>query len=107
MRTERFEKIAEFVVKGVGIAIPILALSWIEKKQNNETYVTDVNELFGSIYYDDAAASIMNSDMLDSRKVEVLKMLKRNQPEYYYKTVITIIKSNMLDSRKIEAIKSL
>lgn len=106
MRTERFEKIAEFVVKGVGIAIPILALSWIEKKRN-ETCVTDMNELFGGIYYDDAAASIMNSDMSDSRKVEVLKMLKRNQPEYYYKTVITIIKSNMLDSRKIEAIKSL
>lgn len=106
MRTERFEKIAEFVVKGVGIAIPILALSWIEKKQN-ETCVTDMNELFGSIYYDDAAASIMNSDVSDSRKVEVLKMLKSNQPEYYYKTVITIIKSNMLDSRKIEAIKSL
>lgn len=106
MRTERFEKIAEFVVKGVGIAIPILALSWIKKKQN-ETCVTDMNELFGGIYYDDAAASIMNSDMLDNRKVEVLKMLKRNQPEYYYKTVITIIKSSMLDSRKIEAIKSL
>lgn len=106
MRTERFEKIAEIVAKGVGIAIPILALSWIEKKQN-ETCVTDMNELFGGIYYDDATASIMNSDMLDSRKVEVLKMLKRSQPEYYYKTVITIIKSNMLDSRKIEAIKSL
>ena len=106
MKTERFEKIAEFVVKGVGIAIPILALLWIEKKQN-ETCVTDMNELFGGIYYDDAAASIMNSDMLDSRKVEVLKMLKRNQPEYYYKTVITIIKSSMLDSRKIEAIKNL
>lgn len=106
MRTERFEKIAEIVAKGVGIAIPILALSWIEKKQN-ETCITDMNELFGGIYYDDAAASIMNSNMLDSRKVEVLKMLKRNQPEYYYKTVITIIKSNMLDSRKIEAIKSL
>ena len=106
MRTERFEKIVEFVIKGVGIAIPILALSWIEKKQN-ETCVTDMNELFGGIYYDDAAASIMNSDMLDSRKVEVLKMLKRNQPEYYYKTVINIIKSNMIDSRKIEAIKSL
>ena len=106
MSTERFEKIAEIVAKGVGIAIPILALTWIEKKQN-ETCVTDMNELFDGIYYDDAAASIMNSNMLDSRKVEVLKMLKRNQPEYYYKTVITIIKSNMLDSRKIEAIKSL
>ena len=106
MRTERFEKIAEFVVKGVGIAIPILALSWIEKKQN-EICVTDMNELFGGIYYGDAAASIMNSDMLDNRKVEVLKMLKRNQPEYYYKTIITIIKSSMLASRKIEAIKSL
>lgn len=107
MRTERFEKIAEFVAKGIGIAIPILALSWIEKKRNNETCITDMNELFGLVDYDDAAASIINSDMLDSRKVEVLKMLKRNQPECYYKSVITIIKSSMLDSRKIEVIKSL
>lgn len=107
MRTERFEKIAEFVAKGVRIAIPILALSWIKKKQNHEMCGTNMNELFGLVDYDDAAASIMNSNMLDGRKVEVLKLLKRDQPEYYYKTVITIIESNMLDSRKIEAIESL
>ena len=106
MRTERFKKIAEVAAKVIGIAIPILALSWIEKKQN-ETCVTDMNELFGLVDYDDAAAFIISSDMLDSRKIEVLKLLKKDQPEYYYKTVINIIESNMLDSRKLEAIKSL
>ena len=55
--------------------------------------------------YSDVFEAILNSAMLDSRKIEAIDIVERNQDSEYYKSVIMVIKSNMLDSRKIETIK--
>lgn len=49
----------------------------------------------------------MNSSMFDSRKVQAIELLKKDQQQTYYKAVISIVNSTMFDSRKVEAIEKL
>lgn len=101
-------KITEFVANGVGIAIPVVAVVLSEKKRKQEACEVDLLvEIFGTADYDSVVASIMNSSMFDSRKVQAIELLKKDYPQTYYKTVISIINSNMFDSRKVEAIEKL
>lgn len=105
---ENLWKITEYVANGVGIAIPIVAVVMREKKRKQETYEVDLlAEIFSTANYDSAVASIMNSDMFDSRKVQVIELLKKDQQQTYYKAVISIVNSTMFDSRKVEAIEKL
>ncbi len=101
-------KITEYIANGVGIAIPIVAVVLREKKRKQETYEVDLlAEIFSTADYDSAVASIMNSSMFDSRKVQAIELLKKDQQQTYYKAVISIVNSTMFDSRKVEAIEKL
>lgn len=105
---ENLWKITEYVANGVGIAIPIVAVVLREKKRKQETYEVDLlAEIFSTADYDSAVASIMNSNMFDSRKVQAIELLKKDRQQTYYKAVISIVNSNMFDSRKVEAIEKL
>lgn len=105
---ENLWKITEYVANGVGIAIPIVAVVLSEKKRKRETYEVDLlADIFSTADYDSAVSAIMNSSMFDGRKVQVIELLKKDQPQTYYKAVISIINSNMFDGRKVEAIEKL
>lgn len=105
---ENLWKITEYVANGVGIAIPIVAVVMREKKRKQETYEVDLlAEMFSTADYDSAVASIMNSSMFDSRKVQAIELLKKDQQQTYYKAVISVVNSTMFDSRKVEAIEKL
>lgn len=105
---ENLWRITEYVANGVGIAIPIVAVVLGEKKRKRETYEFDLlSDIFSTANYDSAVSAIMNSDMFDGRKVQVIELLKKDQPETYYKAVISIVNSSMFDGRKVEAIEKL
>lgn len=61
----------------------------------------------GPVGYYDAVNSIMESDMLDSYKREIVEMIKPDCDSEYYKTIVSVIKSDMLDSYKRDTIKTL
>lgn len=105
---ESLWKITEYVANGVGIAIPIVAVVLSEKKRKREIYEVDLlADIFSTVDYDSAVSAIMNSSMFDGRKVQVIELLKKDQPQTYYKAVIGIVNSNMFDGRKVEAIEKL
>lgn len=105
---ESLWKITEYVANGIGIAIPIVAAVLREKKRKQDTYEVDLlADIFSTADYDSAVSAIMNSSMFDGRKVQAIELLKKSQPETYYKAVISIITSNMFDGRKVEAIEKL
>jgi uncharacterized protein YoaH (UPF0181 family) len=105
---ESLWKITEYVANGIGIAIPIVAVVLREKKRKQDTYEVDLlADIFSTADYDSAVASIMNSSMFDSRKVQAIELLKKDQPKTYYKAVMSIVNSTMFDSRKVEAIEKL
>lgn len=98
-------KITEYVSKGIGIAIPIAAAVLREKQRKYE--VDLISDIFCPPDYDGAISAIMNSSMIDSRKVQAIELLKKDQQKTYYKAVISIVKSTMSDGRKVEAIEKL
>lgn len=105
---ESLWKITEYVANGIGIAIPIVAVVLREKKRKQDAYEVDLlADIFSTADYDSSVSAIMNSSMLDSRKVQVIELLKKDQQKTYYKAVISIVNSNMFDSRKVEAIEKL
>lgn len=105
---ESLWKITEYVANGVGIAIPIVAVVLSEKKRKQDAYEVDLlADIFSTADYDSAVSAIMNSSMLDSRKVQVIELLKKDQQKTYYKAVMSIVNSTMFDSRKVEAIEKL
>lgn len=105
---ESLWKITEYVANGIGIAIPIVAVVLREKKRKQDTYEVDLlADIFSTANYGNAVSAIMSSSMFDSRKVQVIELLKKDQPQTYYKAVISIVNSNMFDSRKVEAIEKL
>lgn len=105
---ENLWKITEYVANGVGIAIPVVAVVLHERKRKQEACEVDLlTEIFSTADYDSAVASIMNSSMFDSRKVQAVELLKKNQQQTYYKAVMSIVNSTMFDSRKVEAIEKL
>ncbi len=105
---ESLWKITEYVANVVGIAIPIVAVVLREKKRKQDAYEVDLlADIFSTADYDSAVSAIMNSSMFDGRKVQVIELLKKDQPQTYYKAVISIINSNMFDGRKVEAIEKL
>ena len=57
--------------------------------------------------YYDAVNSIMESNMLDSYKREIVEMIKPDSNSDYYNSVISVLESNMLDSYKRDTIKTL
>lgn len=105
---ESLWKITEYVANGVGIAIPIVAVVLSEKKRKQDAYEVDLlADIFSTADYDSAVSAIMNSSMFDSRKVQAIELLKKDQPKTYYKAVMSIVNSTMFDSRKVEAIEKL
>lgn len=68
------------------------------KKQNNKTNVTNYYEL---------AVVIINSDMLDSYKEELVELVEKYEVPSYYKAVAEIVNGDMLTSTKIEMIKTM
>ena len=57
--------------------------------------------------YSGAVKAILNSDMLDSYKRDVMGMLKTDGNADYYETIISIANSDMLDSYKKEMIEKM
>ena len=57
--------------------------------------------------YGEAVKAIVNSDMLDSYKKEIMGMLSAYGRQEYYEAVIDIVNSDMLDSYKKEMIEQL
>lgn len=55
--------------------------------------------------YGTAVKTIMESDMLDSRKRDAIGSLDRDGDSGYYEAVISIVNSDMLDSRKVDTIR--
>ena len=68
------------------------------KTQFKKTYVTNYYELAGVI---------VNSDMLDSYKEELIEIVENYKAPGYYQAVADIINGDMLTSTKIEMIKTL
>lgn len=105
---ESLWKITEYVANGIGIAIPIVAVVLREKKRKHDTYEVDLlSDIFSTANYGNAVSAIMNSSMFDSRKVQVIELLKKDQPQTYYCAVSAIMNSSMLDSRKVQVIELL
>lgn len=57
--------------------------------------------------YYELAAVIVNSDMLDSYKEELIETVENYKAPDYYQAVADIVKSDMLTSTKIKMIKTL
>lgn len=57
--------------------------------------------------YSKAVEAIVESNMLDSYKRDVMEMLKRDGDSDYYKAVISIVNSDMLDSYKRDMIETM
>lgn len=57
--------------------------------------------------YSKAVKAIVDSDMLDSYKRDVMEILKRDGDSDYYKAVISIVNGSMLDSYKRDMVESL
>ena len=90
----------KFVGKGVAYGLSLASL-FGTKVTIKRTYES------GYVGYYDAIDSVMESDMLDSYKNEIVDMIKTNAEPRYYKSVITVIASDMLDSYKRDTIKKL
>ena len=72
-----------------------------------ENSVSAVKDLTVKADYSGAIKAIMNSNMLDSYKKNLVEVIQKNQNEDYYKSVIEVINSNMLDSYKLETINKI
>lgn len=57
--------------------------------------------------YGDAIAAIVDSDMWDGYKDEVISVLKRDEYVEYYKSVISIVSGDMWDGYKVDMVKRL
>lgn len=57
--------------------------------------------------YSDTIKVIVNSNMLDSYKKEVINMVEKDKDEEYYKAIVEVVNSNMLGSYTVEAIKKI
>lgn len=57
--------------------------------------------------YYSAVKTITNSDMFESTKQKLVKIINREGEAEYYQTVIEIVKSNMFESTKIRMIEDL
>ena len=68
------------------------------KTQNKKAYATN--------YYD-LVEVIVNSDMLDSYKEELIGLIENYKAPSYYQAVANIVNSDMLTSTKIDMIKTI
>ena len=66
------------------------------KTQFNKKHITN--------YYD-VVGVIVNSDMLDSSKEELIEIVENSKDPSYYQAVANIVNGNMLESTKIEMVK--
>ena len=96
------EQVGKIVKYGSKLVLGALAFL-VFYHENGEVVVVKDKDYEAT--YSDAIEAILNSAMLDSRKIEAIDIVKRDQDSEYYKFVIMAIKSDMLGSRKIETIK--
>ena len=67
---------------------------------------TRINKTYATNYYD-VVNVIVNSDMLDSYKEEMINVVENFKAPSYYQAVTNIVNSNMLTSTKIDMIKKM
>lgn len=69
--------------------------------------MSPMNNVSTTASYNKAVKAIMDSDMFDHRKRDVIRMLKHDGDKHYYEAVISIVNSDMYDHYKVDSIKSL
>lgn len=67
---------------------------------------TQINKSYATNYYD-VVDIIVNSDMLDSYKEELIGIVENFKAPSYYQAVANIVNSKMLTSTKIDMIKTM
>ena len=95
--------VGKLAVKFCGMALyGLLATKSLNVKVNmsDEHDMTDPR-------YGDAIAAIVESDMWDGYKDEVISVLKRDEYVEYYKSVISIVSGDMWDGYKVDMVKRL
>ena len=72
----------------------------------NKPNKTQINKKYATNYYD-LVAVIVESDMLDSYKEELIGLVENYKAPGYYQAAANIINSDMLTSTKVDMIKTL
>lgn len=94
-------KVAKAVVN-IGASLYMIKEMGFFDKPNKarlaKTYATN--------YYE-AVDVIVNSNMLDSTKEELIEIVENFKNPSYYQTIANIVNGNMLESTKIETIKNM
>lgn len=95
------ESIGRLAKKGLGIALPILAMimyhTSVDDVRNRIRYI-------GVVSYSDAINAVLDSSMFSSNKEEIIRALPKDGSSDFYKSVMHIVESDMLSSSKVNAI---
>ena len=67
---------------------------------------TQIKKTYATNYYD-VVEVIVNSDLLDSYKQELIELVNNFEPPGYYQAIANIVNGNMLASTKVEMIKTM
>lgn len=87
----------------VGLSI-VLGLAKNSKKSNDiQSNVTEIKEN----RYSDAVAATIKCSTFGSDANKIIKIIKKDENEDYYKAIISVVESDMFDSDKIKIINSL
>lgn len=101
VNTTQIAKVAKAVIK-IGVSLyTFKSLGFFNKPnetQNKKTYATNYYEL---------VEVIVNSDLLDSYKEELIRMIENFKPPGYYQAIANIVNGDMLTSTKLEMIKAM
>ena len=104
MKGKVFENIKNFAI-GAGNKIKNGVTLLVNELANNSNILKEQNNEPADYYK--AVEAIVQSDMLDSYKQEMVKTLKQNANSSYYEAVISIINSDMLDSQIVKMVKTI
>ena len=72
---------------------------------NNTNNINNSNNS-NDLYYE-VIKNVLDSDMWDSDKEDLLDIIPRDESSYYYNIVIQILNSDAFDSTKVECIKNI
>jgi hypothetical protein len=94
-------KVAKAVVN-IGASLYMLKEMGFFDKPNKMRFV----KTYATNYYE-VVDVIVNSNMLDSTKEELIEIVENFRAPSYYKAIANIVNGNMLESTKIEMIKTM
>lgn len=96
------------IVKAAKMVINIGASLYMFKEMGffNNTNNAQLKKTYATNYYE-VVDVIVNSDMLESYKEELIEIIENFKTPSYYQAVANIVNSDMLTSTKVEMIKTM